>query len=184
MKLPVFLISLAAETATILLVLLGLVKPEIALWPPGPNRRGRGILPVLFYLSGFSLILLGILDWGAGAFPAWLRAAGALPWLVGNILAIWGGWTLGTQGTHGGNPGLVTTGPYRWTRNPQYLGFILALVGWGLLGGSKLTILACLGACLPLYLVPRLEEPWLLENYQDEYLQYLGQVPRFFTSRK
>lgn len=35
---------------------------------------------------------------------------------------------------------LVVTGIYRWTRNPMYLGMLLALLGFGLLLGNALAI--------------------------------------------
>lgn len=179
MNLAAFTITLAAESITTMLVLISLVRPDWNCWPPRESAGGKWVMPGLFYLTGTALITLGILDWGGGHFPTWLRAAGAIPWLAGNALSIWAGITLGNQGTFGGTPGLVTDGPYRWTRNPQYLGFMLGLVGWGLLTGSLLTLMAGTAACLPLYLVPRIEEPWLLERYGSEYREYLGQAPRF-----
>ncbi len=43
---------------------------------------------------------------------------------------------------------LVTTGIYRHSRNPMYLGFLLALAGWGVYLASGLSLL-----CLPAFVL-------------------------------
>jgi protein-S-isoprenylcysteine O-methyltransferase Ste14 len=94
-------------------------------------------------------------------------------------LAIRGVTCLGIKNTTGSSTGLVIKGPYRWTRNPQYLGFMLGLLGWGLMSGSTYTLIAGIAGWVPLYLVPRTEEPWLLEKYGSQYQEYLHCVPRY-----
>ena len=134
---------------------------------------------LLFNLTSGGIITLGILDWQRAAFPVWIRACGGLPWLAGMILAVRAVTSLGVINTTGNSSGLVIKGPYRWTRNPQYLGCMLALLGWGLMTGSILTLITGGMAWITLYLVPRAEEPWLLERYGAAYQEYQQRVPRF-----
>jgi protein-S-isoprenylcysteine O-methyltransferase Ste14 len=75
---------------------------------------------------------------------------------------------------------LVTTGVYRFTRNPMYLGLSLILAGAGLSLGS-------LGALVPLPLFVwimehgyiRPEERFLEEIFGSNYLRYKSAVPRW-----
>ena len=75
---------------------------------------------------------------------------------------------------------LTATGPYRFIRNPLYLGNCLICVGATVLSELfwmvPLTLLWCLG----LYsLVIRYEEAHLLFKYGKAYGRYLEQVPRW-----
>jgi protein-S-isoprenylcysteine O-methyltransferase Ste14 len=76
---------------------------------------------------------------------------------------------------------IVTTGPYRWTRNPMYLG--MALVYAGLAIGFDWPIAFAL---LPLVLttiqtqVIAREERYLEAKFGDEYLRYKAEVRRWF----
>ena len=58
--------------------------------------------------------------------------------------------------------GLVTTGIYQWSRNPQFFGWFLALIGISLIGRSGfsflLTVLAIISSH---YYITRIEEPYL-----------------------
>jgi protein-S-isoprenylcysteine O-methyltransferase Ste14 len=75
---------------------------------------------------------------------------------------------------------LVTTGVYRFTRNPMYLGLTLILAGTGL-------SLASLGALVPLPLFVwimehgyiRPEERFLEEIFGSNYLRYKSEVSRW-----
>ena len=126
------------------------------------------------------IIALGLLDWGSRPLSLWLVVPGILLWLLGNLLALWTEAVLGRSAMMGGRFALVTHGPFRWSRNPQYVGFILALAGWGLMTSSRCTLIAAAAACVPLLLVPCVEEPWLLEVYGEKYSAYSRTVPRFF----
>ena len=134
---------------------------------------------LLFNLTGAGIITLGILDWGAGSFPFWIRLFGGLFWMAGMVLAVKAIIILGAKNTSGNPIELVVKGPYRWTRNPQYLGFMVGLIGWGLMSNSIFTLAGGIAGCLPLILVPRAEEPWLLEKFGPAYAEYLKKTPRF-----
>jgi protein-S-isoprenylcysteine O-methyltransferase Ste14 len=67
------------------------------------------------------LHVLAILDWNTFAFPSPVRfTAGVFLYLAGTALACWGIREVGLSNSLGLRGGLVTSGPYRRTRNPQY----------------------------------------------------------------
>lgn len=139
----------------------------------------------LFIVSGAGVIFLGVLDWGGFIIPSWVRAAIGLPFgLIGNALAIWATATLGIAPTSGDEGKLVYSGLYRFSRNPQYVGFILALVGWALMTNSALVLIVALAGIIPLLLVPFAEEPWLLQKHGLAYAEYKRTVPRFIVFKR
>ena len=75
---------------------------------------------------------------------------------------------------------LVVTGIYRWTRNPMYLGLLLALLGWGLYLASAFAVM------LALVFVPyenrfqiQPEERALERTYGDAFARYCERVRRW-----
>lgn len=75
---------------------------------------------------------------------------------------------------------LVAHGPFRFSRNPMYLGMTLALLGIGLL----------LGSLAPVFVVPAFmlvmqaqfivqEEADMLERFGDDYVEYSRRVRRW-----
>ena len=76
---------------------------------------------------------------------------------------------------------LVTSGIYRWTRNPMYLGFLVILFAWGL---SLHNMAALLG--LPLYMFYmnlfqiKPEERQLENHFGDTYREYKKRVGRWW----
>lgn len=75
---------------------------------------------------------------------------------------------------------LVATGIYRTSRNPMYLGFLLALARWGIFLGNVLAL-----AALPLFVAAmnRLqiapEERVLRERFGESYMRYQRSVRRW-----
>lgn len=75
---------------------------------------------------------------------------------------------------------LVTTGTYRFTRNPMYLGLLLLLIGFACLKGSIITFLL-----IPIFvilltkqqIIP--EETILEEKFGQQYLDYKKSVRRW-----
>jgi protein-S-isoprenylcysteine O-methyltransferase Ste14 len=79
---------------------------------------------------------------------------------------------------------LITGGIYRWSRNPQNLGWTLFLVGLGLLRTSGLVLLlaALFWTGFRMYLP--LEERLLERLFGDAYREYRSRTHRYFGPQK
>ena len=75
---------------------------------------------------------------------------------------------------------VVTTGIYRYTRNPMYLGMLLVLTGWAVYLAAPFALLAPAGfaAYITRFQI-RPEEEILLEKFGEPYREYLGRVRRW-----
>ncbi len=74
---------------------------------------------------------------------------------------------------------LVKTGIYRWSRNPQYIGWFFILFGVSLAGRSSLALLlSSVGALLFHFYTIRMEEPYLERIFGEEYVLYRATTPR------
>src|SRR5262245_47939391 len=75
---------------------------------------------------------------------------------------------------------LVTTGPYRFTRNPIYIGFVLAYFGFAIVLTSMwvLLLLIPVMAVMQRGVVVR-EEAYLAGKFGDAYRKYQARVPRW-----
>jgi hypothetical protein len=77
------------------------------------------------------------------------------------------------------NNGMVTSGPYAYSRNPQYVGFILFVVGMTLYWPTLITIpMACI-LCVAYYRLAVSEEKNLAKTFPEQYPLYSRKVPRF-----
>jgi protein-S-isoprenylcysteine O-methyltransferase Ste14 len=76
---------------------------------------------------------------------------------------------------------LVTWGPYRFTRNPMYVGLVLAYLGEaGLLKQIWPVVLLPFTVAYINWTVIPVEEAKLEEAFPNEYKQYRAKVPRWF----
>ena len=74
----------------------------------------------------------------------------------------------------------VPTGPYRYVRNPMYIGGALVLAGYGLFQRSASALLLSLGFLLIMHLfVLFLEEPGLEQRFGGSYVAYKEAVNRW-----
>ena len=74
--------------------------------------------------------------------------------------------------------GLSVRGPYRWTRNPLYLGSFLMGIGFCIAASSGLLTLLFAGLFATIYVpVMRREEAELEQAYGDPYRRYRTDVP-------
>jgi protein-S-isoprenylcysteine O-methyltransferase Ste14 len=134
-------------------------------------------------------ILVGMgLDWlyPIPFLPTPVSAAwvGGAIFALGFVLAIWAIATIRMAGTrvetNKPTTAIVENGPYRFTRNPIYLGMLLGQTGLAI-GFNSLWILATL---VPFYFVIRYgvvmrEEAYLERKFSKVYLDYKSRVRRW-----
>jgi hypothetical protein len=77
------------------------------------------------------------------------------------------------------NKGLVTSGAYAYSRNPQYVGFILFVVGMTLYWPTLITIPMGCVLCFAYYRLAISEEKNLAKIFGEQYREYRQRVPRF-----
>lgn len=78
------------------------------------------------------------------------------------------------------SPSLVFRGPYRFSRNPIYVGMTLIQAGLGLaLDDLWIVLLATASLLVVHFVAVRPEEAYLTEKFGDPYRQYLGKVRRY-----
>ena len=98
---------------------------------------------------------------------------------VGGIVFLWGLRTLTVNTSLGLKGKLVTDGPYKYSRNPQYLGTVLFFSGTMLLFNSLYQFVTGTIGIIWFLLVAFVEEPWLRDQFKEEYDTYCKKVPRF-----
>lgn len=80
---------------------------------------------------------------------------------------------------------LVITGIYQWSRNPQYFGWFLVLLGISLIGRSGLALLyTTIGIILFHFYITRMEEPYLEHIFGEKYLSYKSRTPKYIEIPK
>jgi len=141
--------------------------------------------PPLLYAAAFVVVL--VLRW-FWPMPIFGEAAGLWPGLalvaLGVGTAIWGRRTMQAAGTNI-NPALpataiVTSGPFRFSRNPLYLALTLLYLGltlasntwWGIVVLVPLLIVMHRGVVLR-------EERYLAQKFGESYRQYRSKVRRY-----
>jgi protein-S-isoprenylcysteine O-methyltransferase Ste14 len=77
---------------------------------------------------------------------------------------------------------LVVTGPYRYSRNPMYVGVALILLGWAALYWSRLLLIyaGCVVVAFHLRVVLA-EEPWAARTFGDAWNAYRERTPRWLA---
>jgi protein-S-isoprenylcysteine O-methyltransferase Ste14 len=162
-----------------------MTQPDATPSPTGPAPGPPLDIPPVYFLGAILLMLLlhhlapivDLLD------RPWSRL-GLIPIVAGVGLAVWAERLFKRAGT-GVRPfspstALVASGPYRFTRNPMYLGMLLALLGLAILQGS-------IGGALP---VPvffwllrerfvRREEAHMERHFGVEYRAFKQRVRRW-----
>lgn len=184
MKETVFLAVALSLLVCDLLLLVSIARPELRFWPP-PERPGwrRSVTRItgpLGPLSVVGVLALGALDWGSFLWPHWSRfAVGGVLFALGGGFALWGFFGLGVEASQGLGGPLRADGPYRYSRNPQYVGTVGGLLGYALICNSALTLTAWALWSSWYLLAPFAEEPWLREHLGVPYEEYAARVRRY-----
>jgi len=151
------------------------------------------LLRTAFYMTAF----IGLWGWlafeirpldvssGLPSLSTTLVIPGMVLLAVGGLIALACGWEFSIRGR--GTPALfdaprefVATGPYRFVRNPMYVGGITAFVGLALyLRSPSVLILALIFALLVHLLVIFYEEPHLEQLFGESYGTYKRNVHRW-----
>ena len=145
-------------------------------------------VPPLALFLGCALLTLALAALQVATFRAtsFWRTAGVLLIAAGVLVAVLGVLEFRRADTTV-NPmsperasNVVTSGVYRWSRNPMYLGMASVLAGLALAVGSATGLLVTAGFCAYLsrfQIAP--EERRLLEAFGEPYARYLRQVRRW-----
>jgi protein-S-isoprenylcysteine O-methyltransferase Ste14 len=118
------------------------------------------VAPGIWHLIGFGLVVIGFL-FGVAAFLAFRKARTTLD-------------------PHGQVSAIVTSGIYRFSRNPIYFGFLLMLIGLPLNSGSYWGVLLAPVFVMSMNrLVIEKEEAYLEKKFKDVYTSYKSRVRRW-----
>jgi protein-S-isoprenylcysteine O-methyltransferase Ste14 len=111
--------------------------------------------------------------------PAWLSAIGLTSYAAGTAMVVVAIHYFGRAPD--GQP--VTQGPYRFSRNPQWVGLFLVLLGLAISSASWLLLLAVivLGAIYHIQIVE--EERACRAKYGRPYEEYVQKVPRYLLAK-
>jgi protein-S-isoprenylcysteine O-methyltransferase Ste14 len=166
-------------------LMAGLVMTLVAAFSPVNLSSGRRadfrdlwIMPVALVLAVLMLWLLPFLD----RRDRWVIDGDAVRWfglvllVAGGALRVWPMFVLGHRfsGLVAIQEGhrLVTDGVYRWIRNPSYLGYLVASVGWALVFRSVAGLLLMLPFVWLLVARIRAEEALLASEFGEQYADY------------
>ena len=136
---------------------------------------------------GGPLALGVVVSWLVGdpLRTSWVTVASG--WLLVVGFVIWNGWALATIAKHrtallpgGATTTVIDTGPFARSRNPLYVGMLVASAGVALLIGSTWALMALVpewallrwGAVMP-------EERYLEAKFGTTYSEYAGRVRRW-----
>jgi protein-S-isoprenylcysteine O-methyltransferase Ste14 len=157
--------------------------------PPDTEQHNAGVIapPPLIYVGFLALALAADAIFGGPGLgiPAETRwIAGGVLLLLGLVLVIIAGGRFRSAGTQIApwlpSTALVTTGIYRFTRNPMYIGMALIYAGLSMIADSVVA-LVCLIPLLAVinYGVIRREERYLEVTFGEPYRAYKRNVRRW-----
>ncbi|MCC2616233.1 isoprenylcysteine carboxylmethyltransferase family protein [Aestuariibacter halophilus] len=145
-------------------------------------------IPPLALLGVFGWLMWDAETWPLPQYaqPSWGFWLAIFCWLVAFGVVVAGVLAFRSEGTTvdprdpSQTSTLVIKGVYRYTRNPMYVGFVLALIGWAIWLWNPAS-----AALIPLFVVYlqrfqiRPEERFMAEQFGDAYRDYQRRVRRW-----
>jgi protein-S-isoprenylcysteine O-methyltransferase Ste14 len=175
-----FGVGLLAGVTLVVGLLVSIRSPTRRFWPHGERDWTFWVSWTAWLVYFGSLLGVTYLDWWNWYRPPTIvQGISLLLVLAGAVFATWAVWRLGFWESSGLEGHLNTEGPYRYSRNPQYVGYVAMLGGGAVLAGSWMAAVLALVGIVWFLLAPLAEEPWLHEQYGDAYEEYRRSVPRF-----
>ncbi len=166
----------------ILVLLYCCIKRVSGVWPPKTRRMFvfGWTWYILIYVLAARLYVSILLKNGINLADP-LLYVGLIIVLVGVFLSLWAFKAFKYAGRILGRriDELVTWGPYRYMRNPQYVAVILILTGTTIMHRSVFILIFTILQIITFYLLVLLEERELESIFKDKYLEYKKRVPRF-----
>ncbi|MEX2737936.1 MAG: isoprenylcysteine carboxylmethyltransferase family protein [Candidatus Wukongarchaeota archaeon] len=177
----VFGITLVFELLLGTALIVSLLYPKYRVWPP-PKKGAWQYWYIHFSTEStiFFFFVLGFLDWNTFFLRHWFRFVFAPLFIaLGAIIFLWALRTLTINTSLGSKGKFVNDGPYRYSRNPQYLGTVLFFSGTMLLFNSLYQFVTGTIGIICFLLAAFAEETWLRDQFKEKYDAYCKKVPRF-----
>ncbi len=178
-----FILAVSLEILYLILFILTIKVPGFRFWPPPSPRSWQFFCAwIVAGIVAFIFLVLGLLDFNSFILHNWLRIpVSFLLFIIASIFGTWASLTLGFRTTLGLGDRLIRHGPYKYSRNPQYISDSINIIAFMIFTNSWMAcVIGSLGVLLNL-LAPFTEEPWLEEKFGLEYLEYKRRVPRFIS---
>ncbi len=147
------------------------------------SRNAATLPPKALLISLLAQLPLNLLFWPPRLEIPWILAGVAL-FLAGALLNIWSDQLFRRHNVgvcpFSPAPTLLETGPYRWSRNPMYLGLVCIAAGpaifttvfWNLIAAAALLVWLHFRYVLA-------EEAFLRESFTTAFLEYAAARPRW-----
>ena len=177
----IFYLNLSVHYIIFGLVLWSIFFSSKRIWPPPSKQSWQyKIYWYLFYIGILLDVILTFQEFNIWIIPNEIRYFIGIPLvLIGTSILGFGIYILGIKNTYGLKNGFIDKTPYKFTRNPQYLGDIILIIGLILFINSlNLTVLFLLTIII-FIIMPFSEEIWLEEKYGNEYIKYKNKTSRF-----
>ncbi|MHA1983005.1 MAG: isoprenylcysteine carboxylmethyltransferase family protein [Candidatus Hodarchaeales archaeon] len=153
------------------------------------NQWTKSIIVLMFAILGYFLaislwiLVPQIIFVFQIDIPPLLRWLGVIIALLATVLLWWIHHTLGQQYSARleiqEEHQLIKVGPYHRVRHPMYTTFNLFSLSVSIISANLLIIFFAVFIAIPFYWISKTEEEMLIEQFKDDYLQYMKITGRF-----